>query len=268
MGRWIVWIIFTMLCVLMLPCCKPPEDTAKPIKVETPPVKEPTPAITLNVATLNLSKYGTRYEKQAIAKLAEIIKRENIDVLTLQGVTRYPDIQNRFDLIEELRKHTGMYQKFGETQNLSGRQVGNVVFSSYPIKTYENLDYKKTKTLATALSVSVDAGVGNIVVVSTLIPEHLTTDEKFDCITTLEGIQKKYQSSLFIVTGNVFLLDNKNLREFKLHYGLLKERDVFPQLLYLGNDLLKLLDTKVEETGNGKMIIYSFGLFNRQTQSR
>jgi hypothetical protein len=248
--------------------CKPPEEVKKPEKVEPSPAKEPTPSIILNVATLNLSKSGTKYEKQSIFRLAEIIKQEDIQIISLQGVTRYPEIATRIDFIDELRLHTDMYQKFGETQNISGRQIGNAVLSTYPIKSSENFEYKKSKTLATALAASVDAGVGNALFVSTLIPESISSVEKHDCISTLEEIQKKYESSYFIVTGNVSLFGKNKFNESYLENGNVGDKNISSQMCYLANGIMKLLETKEVLTRFGNMSIYKFGLFNQPVNKR
>ena len=248
--------------------CKPPEEVKKTEKVEPFPAKEPTPAIIFNVATLNLSKSGTKYEKQSILRLAEIIKQEDIQIISLQGITRYPEISTRIDFIDELRQQTDMYQKFGETQNISGRLIGNAVLSAYPIKSSENFEYKKSKTLATALATSVDAGVGNVLFVSTLLLESISPAEKLDCISTLEEIKKKYDSSFFIVTGNVSLLNKNNFNGLNLEYGDIKNQNILPQMLYLANDVMKLLDAKKEETRYGILLIFKFGLFNQPVNKR
>jgi endonuclease/exonuclease/phosphatase family metal-dependent hydrolase len=261
-------LIPTIMFVFLLSGCTPPEEVKNPEKVEPFPAKEPTPATIFNVATLNLSKSGTKYEKQSISKLSEIIKQEDIQIISLQGVTRYPEISTRIDFIDELRLQADMYQKFGETQNISGRQIGNAVLSAYPIKSSENFEYKKSKTLATALATSVDAGVGNVLFVSTLLPESISSAEKLDCISVLEEIKKMYESAFFIVTGNISLLGKNNFNELNLENGNIKNQNIFPQILYLANDVMKLLDTKKEETRYGVLLIFKFGLFNQPVNKR
>jgi endonuclease/exonuclease/phosphatase family metal-dependent hydrolase len=261
--------LITMLLITMIAGCGPAGEVKQPEKVE--PVlspKEPTPAITINVATLNLSKAGTKYEKQYISKMADIIKQEDIQLISLQGVTRYPEVSSRVDFIDELRLQTDMYQKFGETQNYSGRQIGNAVLSAYPVKNSENIEYKKLKTFSTALATSIDAGVGNVVFVSTLLPDDFPLSEKINCIELLVQIQKKYQSVFFIVAGNVSMLGNDNLKDYKMKLGEIKSQNISSQVTFVQNEALKLLNTATVDTHYGTMQIYKFGLFNQSIQKK
>lgn len=188
-----------ILILLTLAGCKPSEEPTKPEKIDpiTMP-KEPIPAITINLATINLSKFNTLYHKNDLIKLGKIIKREDIQILTMQSVTRYPELPKRLDIIGEIKNLTDMNAKFGETENNSGRQSGNAVFSIYPIKNFENLEYRSYNNISTALGVTIDAGVGNLFVVSTCVPLYLTSES----LSELINFREKYSYSPCLVTGN------------------------------------------------------------------
>lgn len=76
-----------ILGLFILVGCKPSDKPTKPEKIEPiTPLKETIPALTINLATINLSRFDTRYYKNELEKLAEIIKREDIQILTVWNI--------------------------------------------------------------------------------------------------------------------------------------------------------------------------------------
>lgn len=262
------YLISTIIFVFLLSGCKPTEEVEK-IELITKP-KEPSPAIIINLATINLSKFNTLYKINELTKFAEIIKQEDIQILTVQSLTRYPDIPKRLDFIDELKSLTDMSAKFGETENNSGRQRGNAVFSIYPINNFENMEYKSYINLSTAFGVTIDAGVGNLFVISTSVPLYLTSES----LSELINFREKYLNSLCLVTGNFgesmsgdfdnsgIEIYDKNKIEFvitsfdKLNY-------YYRYLFYFKNDNIKILSKKMVGTPFGSVPVYKFGLFNK-----
>jgi len=137
------------------------------------------PEIILQIASLNLGNFNKRIEKKYIVELAKVLKREQVDVLTVQGITRYPGVPTRVDFINELSVQTDWRNAFGEMMNISGRQTGNAVFSSYPILSQHNqtFDHLKTASFEAALHASIDAGVHSLTVVSVQMPPKATAEE-------------------------------------------------------------------------------------------
>jgi hypothetical protein len=259
-----------ILILLTLAGCKPSEEPAKPEKID--PIimpKEPIPAIIINLATINLSKLNTLYHKNDLIKLGEIIKLEDIQILTVQSVTRYPELPKRLDIIEEIKNLTDMNAKFGETENNSGRQSGNAVFSIYPIKNPDNMEYKSYNNLSTALGVTIDAGIGNIFVVSTSVPLHLTTES----LSELISFREKHLCSTGIITGNFGESLSNNFKnsgtinydKTKIEFvttSLIKRKGYYRYLFYFRDDSIKILDKKIVDTPIGLVFVYKFGLFN------
>lgn len=272
-GAWSVQKLFScaILILLILAGCDPSEESTKPEK--TAPItiaKEPIPPIIINLATINLSKFNTLYHKNDLINLAEIVKREDIQILTVQSITRYPDIPKRLDIIDEMKSLTDMYAKFGETENNSGRLSGNAAFSIYPIKNSGNMEYKSYNNISTALGVTIDAGVGNIFMVSTSVPLHLSSES----LSELISFREKHSYAPCLVTGNFgeSMSDNfensriNNYDKTKIEFvttSLSKLKSHSRHLFYFKTDTIKLLDKKMVDTPFGLVSVYKFGLFNQ-----
>ena len=173
--------------------------------VETAAPSAPTPAIRLRVASLDVSGFGGRIERKHVEELSRLIGSKKIEVLALQGVTRYPSVKTRTDLVGELASAAGMRQAFGETINLSGRQSGNALLSSYPIASNDALSYEgiSGSNFEGALRVVVDAGARPIVVVSTRLPEPLTAGDERICAGVISRLESERGEDPLVVLGNL-----------------------------------------------------------------
>ncbi len=235
---------------------------------ETRKLKEP--VLTFNISGLNLSNESTKYSKTAISNLLAILKKEDIQIFALQGVTRYPDLPNRLDIINELQSATDMYFRFGETQNNSGRQYGHAVLSEFKIQSHHNSEYQSLKSMNTYLSTLIDIGLYNVVITSTLIPDNLKNSEKIFCVSEWLKIQEEYKNCPVILTGNIAAagIDNLNKTNF---ISLRKNNsdtetipmDIRTQVYYTDTEKMKIMEIKRVDTAFGDMFIYKFGLFNQ-----
>lgn len=171
-------------------------DTARPA---------PIPELTIRLASLNLESLTKRIEAEHIDRFVSVLKEEKIDILALQGVRRYPGLASRIDLVDELAARTDMRSAFGETMNLSGRQTGHAVFSMYPIRSYTTTPYSglSSTRFESALETIIDGGVGDLVVVSTLLPDKASPEEQASCIKTLAALRQTYDDEPVIVAGNL-----------------------------------------------------------------
>lgn len=240
---------------LIIDGCKPAHEVAENKVEPTPPPKTLEPAITFNIASLDLSKHPTKISQQSVQKLATVLKVGDVQVLALQSVTRYPELKNKLDIIIELQKATEMYFKFGETQNFSGRQIGNAIFSIYPFHASENFEFKNFKSLRTALNATVDVGVANLLVSSLTIPDKLSGSEQNYFVSELNKIHRNFNSPPLIVAGNINSVNRKLLSDadFNIKEGIAHRQ----------TETLKLLETRIVGTDFGKIMICKFGLFNK-----
>lgn len=251
----ILFVFLILFSVLIIDGCRPANEVAENKVEPTPPPKTLEPAITFNIASLNLSKYTTKISQQSVKKLATQLNVEDVQVIALQSVTRYPELKNRIDFIIELQKTTEMYFKFGETQNFSGRQIGNAIFSIYPFRSSENFEFKKIKSLNTSLNAAIDVGVANLLVSSLTIPEKLSSSEQNYFLSELNIIHSNFNLPPWIVAGNIKSINRKLLSD--------ADYNIEEGVAHRQTETLKLLETRIVATDFGKIMICKFGLFNK-----
>lgn len=227
------------------------------------------PELTLQVASLNLSSLNKRIEKKDIERFSRMLKEEQIEVLSVQGITRYPSVETRVDFVNELIGKSDMRHAFGEMINSSGRQTGNGIFSSYPLHNNHNQPFEgvKSASFEAALQSSVDGGVKDIVIVSTLLPSKASETEQSAC---LRMISKNTDSQEpLIVTGNLPPSERVRLvgryEDVSDAAGASKTKDLTTRIWYTSDRMLKLMSARTVETDFGTMLVAQFGLF-RQPQ--
>ncbi len=246
--------------------CPATKEVKKEEPLPLPPVikKSTDPDIILKVASINLAKLGKRIERNDIDETNVILKKEQIDIITLQGVSRYPDVATRIDVVNELTSRAEMRKAFGETITLSGRQTGNAVLSIYPITSNENSHYEglRSTNFEAALQAVVDCGIRDIVVVSTGLPETLTDDDKRTIANKLSSFGILYLDTPMIITGNLSAPDVLRLTS---QYEALKPNanNDAPRMWFSNGGAVKLLSQKIETTALGSMTIAEFGLFRK-----
>jgi endonuclease/exonuclease/phosphatase family metal-dependent hydrolase len=254
-----------IIALLMLAGCSAPQTQ----KVDTGADTVLKPELTLQVASLNLANHNKRIEKKDIERLSKILKKEQIEVLSVQGITRYPGVETRVDFVNELIAKSDMRHVFGEMMNSSGRQTGNGIFSSYPLRNNHNqpFDGVKSASFEAALQSSVDGGVRDIVLVSTLLPPKASETDQSAC---LRMISKNIGANEpLIVTGNLPLSERVRsigrYEDVSDAAGASKTKNLATHIWYASDGVLKLIGARTLETDFGTMLIAQFGLF-RQPQ--
>ncbi len=242
-------------------CSAPPkaENTAPPAPKQ--------PDLTFQVASLNLVNFNKLFEKKDVDKLARLLKKEQIDIFTVQGITRYPGVERHVDFVNELVSRSDMRQVFGEMFNNAGRQSGNGIFSTYPLRNNHNepFDGVKSALFEAALETSVDGGVKDIVVVSALLPPKATTSDRSKCLKIIAEKNVAGSGLPMILTGN--LPPDEALRTSG-HYlgvgesnGSGKEKKIPTTIWFTDDGSLKLLGARTVESDFGPMVVAQFGLF-------
>ena len=223
-------------------------------------------------ASVDLKNFPRKIEKKDIERFAARMKNEKIDIIAVQTIVRYPTLKDRIDIFEELGRQTEMYKLFGETIALSGRQTGNAVFSSYPIRSNDNVVYNHLKSInfESALFAYIDAGTRPVYIVSTRVPDKITEAEVKTCLKTIISQKKNYEDTPVGIFGNIFkpkdiqLLDD--LQE-PLEYNLVKyeqgdEAKKYPFWFSSGD--LQVMNSSIIQTDLGLALIAEFKLFGQK----
>ncbi len=201
-GLWpTAWL--SVMLALLAGCGTTAPTVETPVTTDT--VAAPRPAMTLSIGVLDVSTFRGRIEKKQVDELAALISKHRVDVVALQGLTRYPGVSTRIDLLDALGTATGMRTSFGETIAVSGRQTGNAVLSAYPIVSSDSRPYDGISGTGFegALRTLVDAGTRTVLIVSTRLPDPLSEKDLRICTGTISGISAEYPDDPVIVLGNL-----------------------------------------------------------------
>ena len=241
-------------------CSAPPRTTVPSTAKLSPKL-----AITVKVASIDLFNLGRRIEKKDIERFAAVLKKEQIEVLAVQGIARYPNVKTRVDFVHELAAQTDMRPAFSEAIDMGGRQQGNAVFSVYPIRSNQTKAYDVPSAFSeSALRVAIDAGARDMVVVSTRLPGRASDDDLTTCVRTIAGLQTTADMP-FIVSGN--LPAPKKVRESEMFTDVQSSltaeaaKDLTTHVWYAQGNLFKLLNARVVKTELGTMTVSEFGLY-------
>lgn len=238
------------------------EEPPKPAVIKKKP---PTPDILVQLASLDLTRLGKRIEIADIDTLVEILKQKRIDILTVQGAARYPGVVTRIDIVEELARRAGMRQVFGETITLSGKQAGNAIFSTYPIRSSDNTHYDRlhSSNFEAALQAVIDCGVRDLIVVSTRIPDKASAEDQTTCANLLSSFKTLYINHPVIVAGNLpRWQDLRRMESFQEPPNTPGRNDI-PHYWFSGDGSLKFQRSSIEKTPLGQMSTAEFGIFRQ-----
>jgi hypothetical protein len=254
-----------LVLALFLENCSGPSQTTRESSGVVP--GQPKLATSVRIATLDLFNLKRRLEKKDIERFAEVIKKEQIEVLAVQAITRYPNVKTRVDFVEEFPNRADMRRAFGETIDMSGQQRVNAVFSTYPIQWSNKKEFDVPSAFfESALQVSIDAGVKDVIVVSTRLPEKATPKDLIACTQLIAGLQTTIDKP-FIVTGNLPILSKVKAPEsfVDVQSTLLADAGatVTSRVWYARGDLFKPLSARTVKTELGTMTVVEFGLYQR-----
>ena len=263
MQKTFIAILFGV-CLLGCPLSKVAEKET-PAPAVKAPRKPKGPEITIQFAALDLSRTAKKIGKADIDEFAGLLRHEKIDILTLDGITRYPGLSSRADIIDELSREAGMRQVFGETINLSGKQGGNAVLSNFPIRSNENTHYNglQSSSFEAALQAIIDCGVRDVVVVSTHIPDKASLTDQTVAANLLGEFPTLYINHPVIVAGNLPSSGGLSGMESYDEVEQFKGGDS-PHVWFSMDGSLSLLHARTEKTIFGRLVIAEFGIF-RQT---
>lgn len=262
----IISLALFLICLVFTGCSAQKETTREePPSPPLPLVKKSTvPDITIKVASLDLSALSRKIEKSDIDELATIIAKNEIDILTIQGITRYPDLKTRTDIVEELAASAEMRKVFGENINISGRQTGNAIFSTYPIIANNNtrFDHIRSTNFESALQAVIDCGVRGVVVVSTRIPDKASSEDQSTCIATLSSFRNTYTDQPIIITGN--LPTSETLQSLSGYKTTVESKNPEePSAWFSGERGITILKQNMVLTQLSQLVIMEFGIFSK-----
>jgi endonuclease/exonuclease/phosphatase family metal-dependent hydrolase len=100
------------------------------------------PPVTFRVMTYNIHHGEGLDKKVDLQRIAELIKREQADIVALQEVDKGVQRTDRRDLPAELAALTALTCVFSNNFHFQGGEYGNAVLTRFPIKRWTNTHYK------------------------------------------------------------------------------------------------------------------------------
>ena len=261
MNKSLFYFTLALLALLLLGCPSA-KETKKEEAPPPPPAKPAAPDIVIQAGSLDLSKLSRRIETSDIEQLTAFLKRARIDIFTIQGITRYPGLKDRIDVVDELVRQSGMRQAFGENLTLNGRQTGNAVFSNFPIQSSANASYSGIQSMnfESALQTIIDCGARSVVVVATRLPDKASVDDQTTCINLLNSFNTLYPDDPVIIAGN--LPGSGDAREIA-SFDEARTKGQSPAFWFSRDLSLKLTHVRTENIQLGPITVAEFGIFRK-----
>ncbi len=221
------------------------------------------PEITIRVASLSLTNLNKRIERRHISNLVKILKREGVEIFAVQGISRYPSLSTRIDIVNELTAQMEWRNAFGEMLNMSGRQTGNAVFSMYPILSQFNhlFDVVKSDYYESALQTVIDVGVGSVSIISSQLPEKVAVKEQEKCLNIITSLVENSRKGT-IIAGNLPAIEKiQSLNTFAESINSETQKNTNTKIWYSTNTSFKHLNSYIADTELGSVVIVQFGIF-------
>lgn len=225
----------------------------------------PAAELSIQVASMNLASWNKRIEKRDVKKIVDILKREKIEIISIQAITRYPGVTSRVDFVDELAKQGEFNSAFGEMVNNSGRQTVNAILSSYPIHSRVNWPFENIKSVKfeAALQAMIDGGARPVYVVSAQIPPQAPPADQKACIAQITSLHSGEKNGAVIITGNLpkieGILNGSPYRAVVSANSI----ETTTGMWMVSNDALRVSSVRTIETDFGPMIVAQFGLFRQ-----
>ncbi len=224
------------------------------------------PELTLCVASLNMGSVNKRIEKRDVTGFVKTLRRERVEVVALQNVVRYPGVESRVDPINEISSQAEMRFAFGEMSDVSGRQIGNAVLSTYPIRSNANtpFDGVKSATFEAALQTVIDGGVRELLVIAATLPPKASSEDQAACMKKIRETNSSSAPYPMIVAGNLPAGESvrKGAAFEDAQLSFANVRNASTRVWFSGG-ALRPLSAKSVETELGTITIVQFGIFRQ-----
>jgi hypothetical protein len=216
------------------------------------------PELSLTVASLNLTNLNKRIEREDVRRLWQQLKAEQVEVLALQNLSRYPGVATRVDLIAELARTADWRIAFGETADLSGRQIGNAVLSAYPIRSNATENFRSVRSVVNegSLHAVIDGGVRDLLIVSAFLPSKAPAVDLAACVSIIKAARGDERMPM-IVGGNL----PATVEGFAPIDGASSSST---RVVFDGNGILRPSSSRSVNTVLGPMVVVRFDLFRQR----
>ena len=167
------------------------------------PRAEPAPGrVRLNVMSYNIHVGIGMDKKLDLARIAEVIRRQRVDLVGLQEVDRGVERTGRADEIKELARLTGMDYAFAHNLDYQGGQYGVAVLSRFPILAIDHRRYanRRERERRGFIRVEIEVGGRRLNFVTTHLDYQFLDGRVFETEQLLKALEEV--SGPVIVAGD------------------------------------------------------------------
>lgn len=161
-------------------------------------------SVTFRMMTYNIHHGEGLDGKIDLRRIADLIKREKADIVSLQEVDKGVPRTDHRDLCAELAALTGMTGIFGKNYDLEGGEYGNAVLTRFPVKTWRNLHYVMMKPgeQRGLLQLRLDVKGRDLVLMNTHFDDSPEDDERMQSVNELPRAAASYAPAPMILSGD------------------------------------------------------------------
>ncbi len=224
---------------------------------QTPEITPQLQVYTVRVATFNYASLSKKLEQRDIQLLVKIFKDEQVDIISVQNISRYPQIPSRIDFVTEVSKQLDVRSIFSEMVTSGGKQLGNAIFTTYPIISQHTITFETIEPTSfdAALKVLIDIGYTTIGIVSIQLPNNITRTKSERCLAKV--LSDDIHSQPIIATGNL-PQNSITIEQFKFMNAWEEKNSNTLRIWYNSLPNYTVKNTKTFQTQFGKVVVCEF----------
>lgn len=195
--------ILSIIVLLSLDSCQPSKET---IKTEAP---TPAPLFSVKILSVNLNRGKNIGSLAGLRKLADEIKRNEIDIVALQDIS-IPITAARPDYVKELARLTDMQLALGTNRLPQMGEHGNAILSRLPIVKTDNIMLPALKKNYDhgVLYAAIDLGTMKVIMLDTHLDESIGDRDEVRIANVFKKLQEQFHEYHLFICATFY--DEKN----------------------------------------------------------
>jgi endonuclease/exonuclease/phosphatase family metal-dependent hydrolase len=165
--------------------------------------QQATPTV-LRVMTYNIHHAEGLDKKVDVKRIADLIKREQADIVALQEVDKGVDRTAKRNLPAEFAELTGLTCVFSNNYHFQGGEYGNAVLTRFPVIQWTNTHYKMLKPdeQRGLLQLVLKVHGHELLFMDTHIDFRSDDSERLSNVEEIKGVVQRYRGRAMILCGD------------------------------------------------------------------
>lgn len=180
----------------------------------------PAPGDAVRFMTFNIHHGEGVDGRLDLARIADLIRSQNVDLVALQEVDKGTERTGRRDFPAELAAATAMTCVFGKNLDFQGGEYGNAVLSRFPVKRWSNTLLRPLRDgeQRGVLQVVVDAHGRELVFVSTHLDHRADDAERVESVSQIRAMIAPSPATPIVIGG-----DFNDTPGSRMHVGMAEQ---------------------------------------------